>query len=234
MLLKHGVFFFFLGGHFSSKNMYFFTIFRELFFFFPMVKLGKTHCFTSRSYEIPTAMDEHAVSIAPNGERFVEPQKNAHSEWVGCPPGPRMPVTTRIVMFLVGDPYKPFLVGNPPPGLWTIFSRGSRPKPSFATGILGGGTTWRNHESIKNSMGPNPNEPRPSVSCELELLDTNRFFSGSVKRGSYGSDFLEWKIAPFLGNQTCKMYGHVEGFSIVWIGDIMTTWVVPLPSNSAK
>ncbi len=26
-----------------------------------------------------------------------------------------------------------------PPGLWTIFSRESQPKPSFVTGILGGG-----------------------------------------------------------------------------------------------
>ena len=32
------------------------------------------------------------------------------------------------------------------------------------------------------------------VSCEKELLDTERFFSGSVKRRSCGSDFLEYLV----------------------------------------
>ena len=35
-----------------------------------------------RSYEIPTTMDEHAVSIAPNGERFMEPIARGWS-WFG-------------------------------------------------------------------------------------------------------------------------------------------------------
>ena len=40
---------------------------------------------------------------------------------LGCPPLPRMPVTTRIIMVLVGD--------------------SKLTKPAFATGIVRGGTT---------------------------------------------------------------------------------------------
>ena len=46
--------------------------------------------------------------------------------------------------------------------------------------------------SIKNWMGPNPNGPRPLGRLRSSYT---QIFSGSVKRGSCGSDFLEtWNI----------------------------------------
>ncbi len=127
--------------------------------------------------------------------------------------------TPTIITFFLG--LSPLPECQSPPGLWTIFGREFKPKPSFATGILGGGTTQFFSNKINNYFLTIKWDTltETNIAPENGFLEYDRFLLG---------------FGLFSGAKWLLVSGSVVGFHHFVISIIPGGLFFALPFNSGK